>query len=332
MTHLNAEEQAVLAKVEKLLALAKGNANENEAASATAKAMELLAAYNLDMAVIGNTGKGSQRKDTRLKGGLYAWQRDIWKAVSELNFCMYWSIKGLTKGSTYEHRILGRQVNVASAQAMADYLQQAVERLTREYAKANHYHSIFVRELIAYREGMAHRLVDRLNTLRKQRLAEDERKQREERARSSHPGAAPASNALVLASVIHTEEDLNNDYLYGKEPGWHSEQRAIREARQAAALAAYHKQMEEKQAWRLANPEAAKAQDEADRKANAEWLAKYEKRNARRKEPVYRERALTAQEQRARLSTFTQGYYKADEIGLDDQVTDLSAKNRIGGR
>jgi len=328
MQDLTPEALAVIEKVKKLLALAERNTNENEAAAASAKAMELLAAYNLDMAVIGRTAKGKQgaRTDTKKKGGLYSWQRDLWKAVCELNFCMYWSIKGTARGSTYEHRVLGSQANVISAEVMAGYLQQTVERLAQEWAKSMGYGSVFVRDAIAYREGMADRLVQRLNALRAERLAEDERKKREETVRNAHPGAASTGNALVLADVIETEMDFNTDYLHGLEPGTTAAARAASKARQAAAEAAANEALRIKNEWRKANPELAAEEDARIKKANEDWWADYEKRYAKSRsrasrasaEPRYRQQ--TEQEKRRSLGSFAAGQSKANEVGLDTQV------------
>lgn len=317
MNELSSEALAVIEKVKKLLALANNNPNENEATAASAKAMELLAAYNLDMAVVGKTAKGSQRSDNRRKGGLYGWQRDLWKAVAELNFCMYWSIKGLERGSTYEHRILGSHANVVSTEVMADYLQQTVERLAQEWAKPR-YNSVFVREAIAYREGMATRLVERLNALRRERIAEDERKRKEQ------PTYSGGGNALVLLDVINSEHDLNEDYIYGLEPGTTAKKRAEQEARRAAAQAKADEAFRVQQEWDAAHPVEAAARKAAEKKELEEWWAEYKakeaKRAARRKEPVQRYRAMTPQEQRAGLHSFGEGMRKANDIGLERQV------------
>lgn len=325
VNELSAEALAVIEKVKKLLALAEGNSNENEAASASAKAMELLAAYNLNMTIIGSTAKGKQgaRSDTKKKGGLYSWQRDLWKAVSELNFCMYWSIKGTARGSTYEHRVLGSQANVISTEVMAEYLQHTVERLAQEWAKPR-YRSVFVREAIAYREGMAYRLVQRLNALRIARLDEDARKKNEEAARNQHPNAA-TSNALVLADVIESEHDYNLDYLHNLEPGTSARIRAESKARQAAAQAAVDEALRAKKQWRLDNPELAAEEDRLAQEASEKFWSQYTKKNSSRtkragREPVVRERAPTEQEKRRNLRAFDEGRAKGDEVGLDTQV------------
>ena len=158
--------EAVIAKIKKLLALGQNNDNEHQAAAAMAKVQELLEAYNLDMSALGSSGKGAQRSDTTKKGGLYSWQRKLWEAVATLNFCYYVSLKGLQKGAVYEHRLIGSHANVVATEVMAKYLQETIERLAQRWAKDTGYSSVFVREAIAYREGMSARIVDRLHERR----------------------------------------------------------------------------------------------------------------------------------------------------------------------
>src|SRR5690606_22479832 len=79
---------------------------EAEAQSRIAKAQELLETYNLDMATVGSKPDG-KRNDTVRKGGLYSWQRRLWDSVAKLNFCHYLSLRGLARGSQYEHRLIG---------------------------------------------------------------------------------------------------------------------------------------------------------------------------------------------------------------------------------
>ena len=315
------EQIAIIEKVKKLMALANNNDNEHQAEAAMAKAMELLAAHNLDMAQIGKTAKGAQRKDNKLKGGLYGWQRNLWQAVSELNFCMYWSIKGLQRGSTYEHRILGSEVNVLSAQIMAEYLQGTVERLAREYAKV-HFpgQSIFIRDMIAYREGVATRVAERLRTLRAERVREDERKKREAQATRNHPGAASGGTGLILMDVIYSEEDANYDFLYGYEPGTMARRRAENEARRAAALAAANAALAERDAAELANPALKAARLAQEAKDYDEMIKRWAKEDTKAANRKPRYRNMTPEEERAQLGTFHSGYHKGNEVGLDQQV------------
>lgn len=317
---------------------------EEEAQARTAKAMELLAAHNLDMLALGTSAKGAQRSDKTRKGGLYQWQRDLWKAVAELQFCVYFSKRGVEKGQTYEHRVVGRHENVIVAELMADYLQQTIERYTKERATESGY-NIFAREMIAFREGMADRLVERLNILRRERLEEDKRKQREAQATARH-SAAPGT-ALILADVIQSEGDLNNDYIRGWEPGTTAAKRAA----QAAATAPYYEKakvwQEDRAEFRARWPEEyeSKLRDErwsqeyearrtAEREAEALLEAKRQKRrdvmiqNGTYHEPQgrasggggYRYRADTPREARQRLRIHSEGRDAGDRVGLDPQV------------
>jgi len=342
---------AVIERVKKLLALAAGNANEHEASAASAMAQRLMEDHNIDMAILGKSGKGHQgaaRKDQKEKGGLYGWQRDLWKACAELNMCVYWSIKGLTRGSVYEHRVLGSEVNVLATNLMAEYLQQTVNRLAQEKAKTDGYKSPFVRELIAYREGMASRLVERLRELRAARIADDERKAREAKAAASHPSAAPGTS-IVLADVIASEADLNEDYLRGLEPGTTSRERREKEAR--IAMVKHRRDL-----WLAGDAAvflraygdddvtAMIAQDTREAKQKADWdlymagkdsdtYGKGYKETKSRSRSYsgggsYRERQDSPAEARAKLATFREGRAKGNDIGLDKQV-DRERKGRI---
>lgn len=323
---LSPEALAVIEKVKKLLALANNNDNEHQAAAATAKAMELLAAYNLDMAVATSTTKQgpAARSDNKRKGGLYQWQRDLWQAVAGLNFCMYWSYKGLTKGSTYEHRVLGSKANVVGTEVMADYLQQTIERLAQEWAKSQGL-NVFCKAAIAYREGMADRLVDRLNAIRWERRREEERKARE--AAKANPEQTPG---LVLMDVIESEEDANNDYLWGYEPGTSARRRAEYRARQAKAQAEADAKLAEQRAWDEAHPEEAAARKAAEEKARREQYEKWDKEyEARQRRQQARPRKLTPAEERRRMAEFSEGREKANEIRLDKQVDSGASTPRL---
>ena len=338
---------AVIERAKKLLALAQNNDNEAEAAAASAKFTKLMEDHNLDMAVLGKSGKGHQgapRKDQKQKGGLYGWQRDLWKSCAELNMCVYWSLKGLEKGAVYEHRILGSEVNVLATRLLAEYLQQTVERLAQDWAKDAGYKSCFVREAIAYREGIAKRLTERLAEARRERIREDARKAAEAAAAAKHPSAAPGTG-LVLADVIQSEDDLNYDYQCGYEPGTTARLRAERTARNAFVAA--RRQMWKtdlakfQETYGVEDFKAMQAEDAYEKKRDADWAlyeaGKYsdtygagkKKQRPSRATYSYRERAQTAAEQRADLPSYREGHRKGDTVGLDKQV-DKDQRGRIG--
>lgn len=327
--------EAVISKIEKLLALGQNNDNEHQAAAAMAKVQAMLEAYNLDMSQIGKSGKGHQgaaRKDQTGKGGLYGWQRKLWKSVAELNFCHYLSIKGLQKGSVYEHRIIGSHANVISTEIMAKYLQQTIEKLAQTWAKERGYHSVFVRDAIAYRDGMADRLVDKLAERRNQVLAE-ERVKEEERKKAEAASGVSTGNAMTLVQVISTEADFNNDYLNGWELGTSAKNRHEDEiswkAYQANMAAEKARKLAEWQAFQRAHPErAAKMVADELAKQKAERL-RWDRENRKVAKP-YRERvrAQTAEEKRRGLPAFNDGYCDGDKVGIDTQV-DKTKQERL---
>lgn len=321
--------EAIISRIQKLLALAANNSNEAEASAAAAKAAEMLERYNLDVSAIGRTATGRPRKDQKQKGGLYGWQRKLWQSVAELNFCTYWSIKGLSAGSTYEHRILGSHANVVVTENMADYLQKAIERLAQAWAKENGHKSVFVREAIAYREGMAARIVERLAEKRAEKVREAKEQRERNEAAAKHPAYAGGSNALTILDVQEDEADLNEDYLHGLEPGTTSARRREREARQAAATAEWNRKAQERAEWALANPEEAARQKAKIDAENAEWLKNYyakAEKNAKRRarngsSSGPRSRKATPEEERQALGSYWEGRDKGNDVGLDDQIT-----------
>lgn len=308
-------DEKLIERMKKLLALATNNDNEHQATAAMAKLQEMLEAHNLDMAILGKSGKGAQRSDTKKTGGLYGWQRRLWKEVAELNFCYYFSLKGLTKGSVYEHRLVGSHANVVSTELMATYLQSTVERLAQTWAKGAGYSSVFVREAIAYREGMAERIGERLSARRREIVAKakEEAQARRDAERAKMP---TTGTELTILDVISTEADFNNDYLQGWEMGTTARNRVESEARSKAWAAEYR-------AREAAKSPEQKAREAAEAAAQLKiWQAEDAKREARRNKtpPKPRYRAMTAEEQRRSLHSFDKGYSKGNEVGIDTQV------------
>ena len=121
--------ETVEAKIEKLLRMAAGGANENESAVALQLAQKLADAHNLDIGTIGKTGA---RADHKINKGLYPYQRTLYSALAELNHCKCWVEKGLRRGQSYQTRLLGSKMNVAVVQNMADYLEAAVNHMVRD--------------------------------------------------------------------------------------------------------------------------------------------------------------------------------------------------------
>ena len=280
-------DQVLIDKIGKLLAVAAKTTNDAERDAFTNRAMELIAANNLDMAAIeigGNSAKAAKRADEKHSGGLYQFQRDLWHAVADLNFCMYWNLyvydrekvskyyirkygaeyacKYHRGGYRFEHRIVGRQVNIAATVAMARYLEATIERLVRDRLPNNpsDWYSEWAHN---YREGIADEIRRKIFDRREEQLAEEQKKQRAEAeaAAAARRANASTATAITLASVKQSEAAANYDFLHGE--GSYAKLMADR-ARRAEAT---RKAEEEYTAWAAANPEEAKKQEEERRKA-----------------------------------------------------------------
>lgn len=307
---LSTEALDAIKRVEKLLALARdARGNEHEAQNALDMAHQILEKHNLDMAVIESkksTGVDGKRDDTRLKGGLYKWQRELWDYTSRLNFCVYYSIRGTAKGSTYENRVIGRPVNVVMTKMMAEYLQQTIERMAREWAEQRGL-NIFCKDAVIYREGMADSISLRLWKLRDQRLKESQ----DRAARNSGNGTG---RELALTDVASTEDDLNTDYLHGMPAGTTARNRATRVAEHEARKAEHERRMRE-------DANYAKGYNDAQEKATAEWQERI--KNYRASNRAYRE---TAQDRRRDTVAYRAGRQSGDAVGLDPQMTKKDEK------
>lgn len=283
MTQITADltdaQRKAIEQAEKLFRLAGKNSNEHESAAATAKAMDLLAKHNLDMSILEqNSGASSgKREDTKFEGGLYQYQRDVWSAVAKLNFCFYWNQYNYDKEKSakrgrasyrFQHRVVGRTVNVVSTKNMAVYLLGAIERITRErYPDPSQF---FTRSANSFREGLAETVIGKIYDRRRHLIREDERRQREAKraAEKMERQGVSTSTTLTLSTLRKSEHDANTDFLYG-------EGTSARWAQQEADNAAEQERKDrEYTAWAKAHPEEAAKKEEERRKARrTSWNA-----------------------------------------------------------
>lgn len=287
--------QAVMERIQKLLNLAVKNSNADEAASAAAKAQELLVRYNLDAATVEKAGGAvdGRREEAKTRGGFYRWQRELWTAVARLNYCLYWTqsytvegrfrvrigdnqrqsrynrdtgaweddpkAKHTSEKTQLQHRIVGRIVNTRSTTTMAQYLEEAIERLAREAIRGD-LKQLYSREANSFRYGAMEVVVEKLNQ-RYRQMERDARAKAAEDARRAAASGASTSTAITMADLRQSEEDANMDHIHGE--GYSARRRAQRAEwarEEAEAEAAYA-------AWAAANPEEAAKKAEEERRA-----------------------------------------------------------------
>lgn len=131
------QDNNILWKIKKLLALAdtKANSNPNEAALAAAKAQELLFKHNLSMMSI----DGLQDQDTESIGkeewiapdvnrSSLGWAGPLLNSVCKANFCR---VIRLNNGSA-KYAIIGKPSNIQVSQYLFSYLKGEIDRLSKQ--------------------------------------------------------------------------------------------------------------------------------------------------------------------------------------------------------
>ena len=190
----NADIDAVIRKIQKLLTRTKGDRGQTDEEADTAMKIVqgLMAKYNLDMATIdaagsSNADAGSVRVDEKQElRARFKWQRELAKYVAEANFCLYVLVNERVKGedglNAYaadgrkmrkaSHRFIGRKNNVITTRLMFDYLCRAIEEQlpienkTERFSKASS----------SWKEGCSAKLCERLAERRKDLMAEHDAK------------------------------------------------------------------------------------------------------------------------------------------------------------
>jgi hypothetical protein len=321
-------------KIEKLMRLAGSNPNEAEAASALQKAQALLVAYNLDMAVVEQaSGQSGKRLDEMVSGGMHRYQRNLWRHIAELNFCMYWTQKNRVRDGSYqakkgrkwthEHRLVGRTVNVASTKGMACYLDQTIERLCREMLGGERSMQYYSSDAVAFREGVADRVIEKICDRRAELVDADRRKKAEAERKAAEAGIS-LSMELTISGLSEAEEAGNYDFLHGegawaKRKAWEAESEARWAERREARAKAEAEAEAAAAAWAAAHPEEAA---EAAKKERARQRARdraAERRALSGGGGRYRFRE-TKEEMRRGSSAYHAGYKKGADVGIDPQV------------
>jgi hypothetical protein len=321
MTNQNVSDD-VVRKIQLLLNLAaRTEGNEAEAAAAMAKAQDILAHHNLDLATVqdavvaGGTNaapaEARREKSEARRNATYEWTRVLYRAVAEANYCKYWTADvrvDAASGRTRwvkRHKVLGRVENTTVVLMMGDYLYATVMRLL-PYDKSSWLSS----DALAWCDGCVERLAERIAAKAEDQRAPDYAKQ----------GEAGYSVAMAVRSMAEREAVGNYDAEHGAgawarklacDAEWESRLASMRErdAERAAAAEAEHA------AKLAAETPAERAKRE---KSEARDAAKAEERSRKYWE---REYARSRNESYRRSSdAFRSGRAVGGSIGIDAQV------------
>lgn len=216
--------QPVIDRLRKLMAMAE-RGTEHEAALAGERMQAVMQEYNLTRADIGQEDgpedptKVRREEKKHDRSALYVYQQDLMKTVGKNNFCIYvlGSRRVFDKDGRFIdhsdperrrykrskcHVLVGRSENVTAAILMYDYLIDAMERVM-PYVGMKRRSS----DARLWLLGCTHRVCERLVA---QRTG----------AEVSRGVEADGTPGLVrLADLYGSEEDLNNDFKRGWEPG-----------------------------------------------------------------------------------------------------------------
>lgn len=323
------ENEGIIRKIQRLLALGQ-SPNEAEANLAMAKAQELLAKHNLEMAMVtdavvaGGTTQAAPEKREKARisrSAQYQWQRNLWKAIAEANFCWH-SIVEVYDGKRGEgkrskvpvkrHMIIGRESNVIAVRLMGEYLEDTMERLLITVGGFSNQERLG-RSAISWKTGCADRLVERIEAQAEERKRESD---------ATRPEGTSTSTAIVLRDVYQSEYQANYDCKYG-EGAW--ARKLLRDAEWEAG-----------QAERQAKAEAERIQAEKEwleylqtetpeqKKAREKEEAKQRLREARASERMWRswERQRRAEARKTDSRAYDAGNQAGSNISLNAQVAE----------
>jgi hypothetical protein len=192
----DAEQDKVLGRIRKMMALANdAAASEGERDNAMRMVLATLAKHNLTMAEAEAHG---QQEEARERGDTLSrdqpWCKHVAHSIAKLYFCRYFFSRTAVKGKV-KHNFVGRPANVATAQAMADYVIRSImSEANREWKKQANPGPWWT----AFCKGASVRISERCDELRKA----------EEAASEKTPGTA-----VVLASFYQRELAANNAWL-----------------------------------------------------------------------------------------------------------------------
>jgi len=141
---MNKEQQSVIEKIRKLLALGK-SANEHEATLAMERAHDMMARYNVELSQVSEKPEDEFVRDDETRTMSRPWRRIFATQLANLYFCdyiftfEYHRKAGKDLRYPYQrydlHSFFGAAHNVVVVKMMFEYLTDTIERLAKEGSK-----------------------------------------------------------------------------------------------------------------------------------------------------------------------------------------------------
>lgn len=313
------EQQNIVDKIRKLFTLAQ-SPNEAEAHLAQARAQELLAKYNLDMAVVRDVPGADTEKREKTKidrAAKFKWQRALWKVLAETNYCWYWV---QTIEHAKRHVLLGRESNVITVKAMGEYLEDTMTRLCPVDPSLNQ--SARVRFTQLWKMGCADELIARIEA--------------KAEALKSTTATTGTGKEIAVRDVLQVEYELNYDAAYGEGA---FQRKRIREAEWEKAQAERERKAEEariqaEKEWLLylqnETPEQKQAREKLEERERRAEERRWLRRSARYSYSSWRE-SRKADTDDSEDETYRAGRKAGKDVRLDAQIDYNSGKRQIAG-
>lgn len=210
-------QNKVLRRVRKMMKLAQdAGASEGERDNAMRMVHATLAKYNISMSQVG-TGEAAEEAREHLAQPFLGkpWAIQIAAAVARMYFCHYfYQNMGGNAGPTQKamHTFTGRHSNVVTAQEMARFVVESVNREAQRYQR-----SIGGRygDYRAFAQGAAGRIRQRCHQIEEDAKTKgvEDVPQSDEPETLALQGPAQPGTALVLSTLYKTEEDANKQYI-----------------------------------------------------------------------------------------------------------------------
>lgn len=121
-------EDKVIGRIKKMIALGNDSAaTEGERETALRMAYNLLARHNLSLDDLPADQVNEVRERQDIEISADTWARSVAQSVAKLFFCKYFLMKTRTSGKD-KHCFVGRQSNVVTTRAMAEYIIKSLKR------------------------------------------------------------------------------------------------------------------------------------------------------------------------------------------------------------
>lgn len=213
----NEIQTKILRRVRKMINLANdAGATEGERDNAMRMVHATLAKYNLSLSQVGE-GEASEEARTRLAQPFLGkpWCLQIAAAIARMYFChYYYQTLGGNAGPTQKanHVFVGRHSNVVTAQEMARFVVESVNREAQRYQRSVHGR---YQEYRAFAQAAAMRIRHRCWEI-EQQAKEHGVQEAAQDVESDDPALltqAGPGTALVVANLYQTEADANKQWL-----------------------------------------------------------------------------------------------------------------------